>query len=305
MKRSVLSRFGVVCGAALLVAAPASTDAAVLFSDSFNRPDSRDIDGDATGVVNNTSTSFAASAIYSQPQLDPNNADPTNDVQDADATNGGGALIAGEQLNLAVGAGTSNAFVNHNFVDASILADGGFTVSLDVAGYAQGTNGQGAGFAVGMSQAEAASTRDVFSGPARMNGGSGSVIGNNVAAEVVSDFWVFLRGNSSLAWGSNDGSAISGSVGLPAKTGVIQAAFRFTDFNSGSNVEYSVFYDGMLQGTGSFVWSGDNENYIGIDARDSQAVMVDNFVVASLPEPTAAVLGLIGLVAAARRRREG
>lgn len=265
---------------ALLFPAIPLSQAGILFEDTFDRPDNRNISAVLDGITNNTGTTFLPGAVYSQPFLDPNNAAPTYGVQDGVATNGGGAQILANNLQLAVGAGTSNAFVNHNFTNAAIPAAGGFSVSLDVLTYTQATNGQGASFAIGMTQAEAASTRDSFSGAARMTGGFGVEPGAAIPAANVSDFWVVVRGNNSLAWGGKSGT-VQGATGLSSKVGTIAANFRFTDFNAGSTVNYEVLIDGIIKGTGTFTWSDNASNYIGLDVRDAVLGSLDNFRVAT------------------------
>lgn len=261
---------------ALLVPLLPHAGAGILFEDTFDRPDSRNTSAVLDGITNNTGTAFAPGAVYSQPFLDPNNAAPTYGVQDGVASNGGGAQILGNNLQLAVGAGTSNAFVNHNFTNAAIPTAGGFSVSLDVLSYTQSTNGQGGGFAIGMTQAEAASTGDSFNGAARLTGGFGTVPGAAVPAASVSDFWVVLRGNNSLAWGGKTGT-VQGVTGLSSKIGTIAANFRFTNFDAGTTVNYEVLVDGVIKGRGSFTWSDNASNYIGLDVRDAALVPLDNF----------------------------
>ena len=150
-----------LCAARLLASDGMAAD---LFTDNFNRPDNTDIDAVTTGIVNNTGTSFGASAVYSQPWIDPNSAAPTFGAPDADAANGGGQRILSNEYQLKYGVGTSNSFVNHNFTNAAILTAGTFAVSIDVVNYVQAGVGQGAAFAIGMSQAEALSAGDAISG---------------------------------------------------------------------------------------------------------------------------------------------
>ncbi len=297
----------VLASAAVLFVATGSHAQTVLFSDNFNRADSRNIQASTSGITDNTGSLLTAGTVYSQPWLDPLNRPPTYGTQDGSAADGGGAQILSSQLQLAVGSGTSDAYVNHNFVNSSILSAGGFSVSLDVNGYTQTGYQQGGAFAVGMSATEAASGADAFNlTPGRYAGAfhDSSTIGAAVPGVVLSDFWLALRGNSSMAWGSSSGT-ISGATSLGTKTGTISANFLFSDFNAGSTVNYEVFLNGVSKGTGSFIWSGDNENYIGLDARDSSGVSLDNFSVSTIPEPSTAVLGLLGAVAllASRRRR--
>jgi PEP-CTERM motif len=291
----------------------------VLFSDNFNRSDNRNIQAEQTGIVNNTGDSLLAGApgtVYVQPWLDPNNAYPTYGIQDGSATNGGGAAIVSSQLELALGSGTANAYVNHNFTDGSILAAGGFTISLDVTGYAGTAIGQGGAFAIGMSAAEAASAGDAFGDtqPSMTRAfhdtgvaATGSTIGNDISAvgsqPVVSDFWLALRGNKTLVWGGNSG-IIYGVTGLPAKTGTISATFTFSDFNAGSTVDYVVFYNGLAVGTNSFTWSGTDDNYIGLDSRDGTGGTMDNFTITTVPEPSAIALLFLGTAGHFIRRRK-
>jgi hypothetical protein len=279
-----------------------------LFSDSFDRPDNRNIDGSLVGIVDNTGSSLAVDGVYSQPHVDP--VYESTGVDDGDASTGGGADITGGQLRLAVGPGTSCAYVNHNFVNAAILSAGGFRVSLDITGYAQSARQNGGGFAIGMSAAEAASAGDAYntSNP-NMTGAYNpdpyGVTGQPVGPSIVSDFWIGIRGNRSLAWGSSTGNVLGiGQNGLPTKTGSIAVNFAVSDFNAGSTVNYEVFYNGASQGTGSFLWSGNNENYIGIDARDGTAVSFDNFAITLIPEPSTAALALLGVAGLLIGRRK-
>ena len=253
----------------------------ILFRDTFDRPDNRNIDAALTGITDGTGSALPADVVYSQPWLDPNSRPPAYGVPDGDATNGGGAQVVGGAFQVKFGSGTANAFANHNFINASILAKGGFSVSLDVTAYSQTTSGQGGGFAIGMSQAEAAGTADAFNGASRMTGAFGPAPGDPVPSQVASDFWIGIRGDNSLAWGSKSGT-IAGVTGLTAKTGTILVNFTVTGFEANATVGYEVFLNGVSRGSGSFTWSGTNENYIGIDGRDSASVTVDNFTVSTL-----------------------
>ena len=278
---------------------------AVLFADSFDRSDTRNIDAALTGITDNTGSSLAADGVYTHAWIDPAN---SPGPQDGNAANGGGARIHSSTLQLAVGAGTSNAFVNHNFTNAAILSGGGFSVSFELANVAGSFAGiniqQGGGFGLGMSAAEAAGTGDAFDlATSKMTGAfhDGSTIGATVPVNVASDFWIALRGNGSLVWGGSSGTVAGLLAG--SKFGTVTVDFTLADFNAGSTVNYEVFFNAASQGTGSFTWSGTAENYIGLDARDSAGINLDNFSVTAIPEPSAVALGLLGLTALLRRRR--
>lgn len=303
MKTIRLMLCSVVAVIALLAFALPS-QAAVLFSDNFDRPDNRNLDAVLSGIVDNTGSSLVADGVYSQPHLDPNN---ESGGPDSSASGGGGAQILGGELELADVQGTSNAYVNHNFTNASIITAGGFRVSIDITDFNQSQRQQGGSFAIGMSQAEADSTGDPFGkvGPVTtgaFHSNPNGILGNPVTGNIVSDFWIGIRGNQSLAWGGSSGNTL-GVGGLGTKTGSIAVDFLVNDFNAGSTVDYRVYFDDALQGTGSFTWSGTNENYIALDARDNQGVFFDNFIVETIPEPTSVTLvGTVVMILGVMRR---
>lgn len=280
---------------ALALAASQAAALTTLFQDTFDRVDDRNIDASLTGITDNTGSSLAADGVYTQPFLDPNNAPPTYGVQDGDAANAGGTQIFTSALQLAVGAGTSNAYLNHNFINGDILSDGGFRVSVDVSNnYGGGTAGQGGAFAIGMSTTNADLAGDANNGHPI---GDAGALGNKFTnafnpndGTVISDFWVGIRGNNTLAWGTRDGSVSTSSVS--GKGGTISATFGVNDFNAGSTVSYEVFFDGVSQGVGIFRWTDTSTNYIGLDARDGAQVIFDNFLVETAvppPKPTLTV----------------
>ena len=293
---------------------PVSADL-IVFKDEFTRPDSRNIDATLGGVTDNTGSNLPADGVYTHAFIDPNNAPPTYGAQDGNAANGGGAQILNNHLELAVGAGTSNAYINHNFIDQSIINAGGFSVSLDVTGMSQSGPGQGGGFGIGMSAAEAASTGDAqngdtVSGPSDFKMQDGLQDGSNQTSDVaVSDFWVVLRGDSFMQYGTKGpsfplpGAAYLGGQNVGSKTGTLRADFTFPNFNDGTTVAYALYFNGGFISAGTFAWTGNNENYIGLDARDSQFVSFDNLTISTIPEPSSILLATIGLVNFGRRRR--
>ena len=279
----------------------ASAHAAVLFADTFDRADSNNIDASLSGITDNTGSSLAADGVYLHGQIDPNAAHPTYGAPDGNAANGGGTRILGNQYQLKYGSGTVSTYVNHNFTNGAILAAGGFSVSLDVMGYSQATGVQhGAAFGIGMTALEAASTRDAIGGGAlnqpHMAGAFTSYTGT-----VVSDFWLGIRPDATIAWGS--GTVTLGTASVAAKTGTLSAVFTVPDFNASTNVGFQVFYNDVSQGTGSFAWSDTGANYIGLDGRDGTSIALDNLLIETVPEPATAALGLLGSVALLRRRR--
>ncbi|QDU58382.1 PEP-CTERM sorting domain-containing protein [Aeoliella mucimassa] len=287
----------------------ASSQAAVVFMDTFDRDTEFNLNGSMTGITNNTNDAFAE-GVYANGFVDANY---PGAGADGIASNGGSAKIDSNELRLAVGPGTSNTFVNHNFVNLDSTV---FNVSLDLTGYGGGaTSGHGGGFAIGMSLDEALSTGDAQNGNTAAGDGDFKMQdglqdgGNEVSDVSVSDFWAVLRGDGFLQWGTKGanfpkvdgefGEGHLGSVGVDANTGTIEATFIAPDFNDGTNVRYFLSFNDTIVDAGSFVWTGTNENYIGIDARHGSYVGFDNFSV-SVPEPSTlliaavAAFGLVG-----------
>lgn len=267
----------IVFGAMIL---PGLAVGADLFTDTFNRADGVNIDLTKDGMTGPVATSLAADAVYLEP-----------------FTTGGARDITSNQLRLAVGPGTSNVFVDHNFTDASILSDGGFRVSVDVVAYPTLSVPHGGAIGIGMSRTEALSARDADSGApggAKISNAFQSGISNFNAA--VSDFWFGIRGNGTVAWGAgtvapSDFGYVTSAVGSP--TGTISATFAPVGFNQGDNVGYEVFYNGASQGFGSFQWSQDMQNYIGLDAKDPVSVALDNFSITTAPDAVYKPLRLV------------
>jgi hypothetical protein len=272
--------------------------AAIIYSDTFDRSNTNNIDASLSGITDNTGSSLPVDGVYSTPWVDPAN---QAGGPDGNAANGGGQRINNNAYEK-FSPGTANLFVNHNFINPEILTAGGFSVSLDVLSTSTSNNGRGAAIAIGMSQSEAQSGHDGFDGnPAPVAKYSNAFFDGPDApfttGAVLSDFYFALRGNSSVAWGS--GTATPTSVAVAAKTGTLSADFTFSSFSAGATVNYTVRYNGVAQGTGTFTWSGTNENYVGIDARDGTLVRMDNFSVTTIPEPATAGLIASLIVSAA------
>ncbi len=273
----------------------------ILFSDTFDRANGRNLQTSLDGITNHTGTAFeeggdpAGTPVYRHGHLDPNSRFPAFGNPDGNAANGGGVRIVSNRLQLAAEAGgTSNALINHNFVNAGILAAGGFSVSVDLTGLNHTgalDNGFGGGFAVGLpaSAGNPGGTGDAFNGNPRITGGFGTNLNTAVPAQSLSDFWIVLRADGTLAWGGGPGSTISGIGGLGSNpTGNITVNFSLESFDAGGTVNYEVFFNSVPRGTGSFTWSGDDENHIGLDGRGSLGSSFDNLTVATYsPVPSA------------------
>lgn len=302
------------CLAAVFSTSIGSAD--IIFSDNYDRPDNRNIDGSIQGIIDNTGSNLSIDSTYLHGFIDPNN----DTGIDGNAANGGGAQIIGNQLELADGAGTSNTFINHNFTNQTFLNAGGFNLTLDIAGtQGQSSGAFGGGFAIGMTMAEALDTGDALQGEGSSTNNykmqDGLLDGANTVDEIaISDFWTVLRADGTLVWGGfgnsvtgTDESGLFGSLAVGSDAGTLSADFFFSDFTAGSNVDYDLYFDGVLAGSGSFQWSDTDSNYIGLEGRDSNGVLFDNLTIAAVPEPASgsclAMLAMFGL--AWRRRSRG
>ncbi len=169
----------------------------VLFSDTFNRSANTDIDALSDGMSGTLSP-----MIYQE------------------AFEGSGAAssiqILSNQLNIAVGAGMSSLFLDHNYIDSEILAADGFSVSMDVVSIttADDIANRFGGFGIGNTRNEALNAKDSVDSTtpfrpnvARANMGYG-----------VSDFYVDLALDQNLRIWSNGNLLNTISVGAASGT---------------------------------------------------------------------------------------
>ena len=187
------------------------------------------------------------------------------------------------------GGGWSIAYVDHNFTDATITSGGEFTVSVDLVGsISSGGNTRFNGFAVGHSLAE-------------VSGWSA-----NTPASFASDFFFGYdpTGTTEVKIFTSGSQVHQRTVDLGAGA-ELSVRFTLSDFNTGSTVNYEAFVNGASEDTGSFTWSGTNENYLALYSNyTAMNGKLDNFSVSTVPEPSSQVLmGLAAVVLCALRRR--
>jgi len=269
MQKRTFTQFS---AAALLAAFIGSAEAStVLFADNFNRTDNTDLNAATTGK----SGSLGA-------------------LDWVEVKSAGEPQILGSQMRLGEsgggGGGWSIAYVDHNFTDAIISTGGEFTVSFDLGPNNSGGGTRFTGFAVGSSLAEVSGwtsnnptstfTTDFFFGYDTTGTNQVKVFINGTTQDFVQNIDLDSGGALSVRFSS------------------------ITDFNSGSSVSYEAFINGGSVKTGSFTWSGTNENYINVYSNYTQNQgPVDNFEISAVPEPgSMALLGLGGLLLARRRR---
>ena len=176
--------------------------------------------------------------------------------------------------------------LKHNFIDQSILDAGGFTVQLRVNEINSSTvdlENRYVGFGVGLSGAEAQASNDISG-----NTSPYSFRGNG-ATPGTADFFIELDlGGNVKVWSNG---LLLETIPVGKISGTLTAAFEFDSFASGSIVTVTAFMDEQLidlnsSGAGvtrTFVWENSGANFIGLSARASSYVAMDNFAVRLLP----------------------
>lgn len=270
----------------LLVAYTALTASAysstVLFSDSFDRPDTsssvsgtnllNDSDAGKSGMLGALDWVIARS--YNRGGTEQNGVVPrifNNQLQDY----------------ARGGSGNNAYYVNHNFIDQPILDAKGFQVSVTIAGWRnQDTGSQAAnmmGIALGMNQARASD-----SNPTLAYQSAPLFIGFSGGYNVSESGGVSIYEAGSLV----DRVAVTAGSGTQGgASGSLSAKLFFTDYEVDTLVKYEISWDGEAIYQGDFVWGAANTNYIGLSANADLTSYFDNFEVKAIPEP--AVSGLL------------
>lgn len=271
------------CVATILGLAASTTQAQVLFSDNFDRSSTQVDDIDAT-------TAGMGGALS-----------PLAWVENGDDIVPGGALpeltnIENNQLHVADGPNASAFYLDHNFVDASITSGGVLSIKLSIVSNdgPQATVGQFVGFGVGASQAQFAgqtlldfnataaepalrgNSDDVMDGFADLwvgwsPGGNGTIqiVKKGVLAQTIDDGVM----NATETITTNPGQANEGTVDAlqPGSTvgasATLELRMSVANFNAGSVVPATVYYNGVAVGSDAFRWDESMANYIGFAAR--------------------------------------
>ncbi|WP_372805767.1 hypothetical protein [Pontiella sp.] len=168
--------------------------------------------------------------------------------------------------NASDGAQGGIAYPLHNFTDSAITDDGAFSVTVDLNFNSTGGN-RWMSVGVGQSLAELQ-----------------AVTNNLQATALPADLLVGYKGTQDTLEIYNNGflNAAETIIGdLPADPLTMRIDYTLSDFNSGSTVNYAVYFDDATTAftAGSFTWSGTAENYISLSANTVAASRFDNFEV--------------------------
>ncbi|MCH7227084.1 Ig-like domain-containing protein [Haloferula sp. A504] len=217
-----------------------------LFADTFNRPDSSDLNASASGKSGTLGT-----------------------LDWVEVKSAGEPTVTGNTLRLGEsgggGGGYSLAYPDHNFIDSSIASSGEFTVSVDLGATGSGGGTRFSGIAVGNSKAE-------------LDGWSTSS-----PTLFTSDFFFGYdpTGTTEVKIFRGGQQVYQQTINLNGG-GTLSVRFHgFSDFNANTTVSYEAFINGGSPvATGSFFWSGTDENYIALYSNYTlMQGILDNFEV--------------------------
>lgn len=253
-----------------------SSAATVLFADTFDRADNNSLNAVSTGKTGTLGalnwTERATSGVA------------TDDVD-----------IVSSRMGMQVGTGTTNsgiAYVDHNFIGYTT-----FSVAFDFAIAPNAGGLRQLGFGIGNTKAalDALTNSGAF-GVIGISFDVANTIDQNPDPLIPETGVQILHGGTQQAY-------IPRTV---AANDTLSATFTFANMNAGTSISYEVFHEGVSIYTGSSAWAATNTNYIGMFNThrnvSSDIVSIDNFAV-SIPEPSTALLGGLGLLALLRRRR--
>ncbi len=242
-----------------------------LFVDNFNRADNSNANASTNGM--------SGSRL---PAANP----PSAYYEGYQATGAGSISLTNQGLLLAAGGGTSENGLQYNFIGPDITGAGGFSVQIridDINAFTPDPDCY-AGFAVGLSQPEAAGGADIAS-PSSFRG--------NGISRGVADCFVELDYLGHVKLWTN--GVLLASVPMGKNHGTLLAGFATTNFAAGSPVTVTVFLDGQVVNlnpggtnvTRTFTWQHDNANYLGLSARATAPavsyVKLDNLAVRTYP----------------------
>ena len=244
----------------------------VLIIDNFNRANNTDLNADDAGLSGSLELVDWIEVSYK-----------------------GSPEIVGNQLQLgelSAAGGWSIAWMDRNFTDSQIENSGEFTVSVDLINLGSLGGTRFSGFAVG----NALSDLTDWSA--------------NNPSSFTSDFFIGYdpTGTTEVKIFLGGAQAYQQTVNLNSGATLSARFYGFSDFNVGTIVRYEVFIDGgAALSTGSFAWSGTNENYINLYSNyTNHTGRFDDFEVSTIPEPSTYTLifgSLLSVVTFWRKRK--
>jgi hypothetical protein len=234
--------------------ASATTDPAtgdILYADTFDRPEGTELNAQYTGKSGTLGAlTYTGEAFPAESDVD--------------------ILSESLRINSSTSNGDDGGLVyinDHNFLDAAILSSGGFSASVEIAQYSTAGSNRPAGLSLGSSLAELDSQSAAS--------GAGSPADLFVALRQTTDtLEIYKNGVLDLT------ESVTGAL-VPTAPTTMRVECSFSDFNSSSTVTYKVFFDDVEATSGSFMWSGTEENYIGLQSNTTNNTRFDNLEIRS------------------------
>lgn len=130
---------------------------------------------------------------------------------------------------------------------------------------------------------------------------------NNLINSAAMDYSVLLADNGNIQTfdsGVTRGSVADGTV--PGTTHTVLLTYLFSSFAVGSTVNTKVTVDGTDYLPQAFTWDENNVMRMEFQANNA-GELINNLVIATVPEPSSAamVLGGVGVLCLLRRRKQG
>lgn len=160
---------------------------------------------------------------------------------------------------------------------ALIIADGGFSISYDFD-------------LAGLGDADDWMSVRVGNGPENTGIDNPSV-----------DFGVLTRGDSRMETFESGVGNGYGTMSAAAPHN-FKLVYAFNSWAAGSVVNFTGFVDGVQIATDTFTWNGTDNVKIVFGGRVDGS-LTDNIQISTIPEPSAALLSALGVLALVRRRR--
>ncbi len=258
---------------AAFASAAAPAQAALLWLDNFNAPDTNNFDGaDMSGRLSGSEAANTSFRSFGFQQSINNN-------QLLLPVGGNGVRFGGQTTRFDWAAGASGS---------AILADGGFVVGFDWIPL-DNTNNEWVSFQVGTINNDNGNLTDDDYGILFRNAG-GTERFRNAPSNV--------SGNTNMGSGS---SFIATAGGIARR---VEITYAFTSFADGAPVSVMSKVDGLVVANDTFEWNG-NAGQMRMELGNGVSnTRIDNFSVSTIPEPAGIALlsASLGMLVLRRRR---
>lgn len=219
----------------------------------------------------------------------------------APQSGGSQQVISGNQLSLTLGGGATTSEMRFDNVGQS----GGAAPNLF--DWSAGSTGAAITAAGGMQISFNWTAGDTTSGNwiflALGNGGDISYNNLRILNSTTESGILFKNSGASQIFNNGASGGTAGSYTPSSVNHLVTIDYNFNSWAAGAPVTMSAIVDGNLVGTDTFNWNATSGQYLDIGTYGNNNNLIDNFMIATAPEPTtwALVAGGAGLFLFARR----